>query len=254
MANPRGESLAESIRSEAQFLERLAEDRDICGLILWYLGGEANRPGLERLRAREMPMVFLDRRPPADFPADYVGIDNRYAAKQVVRHLVACGHRRIAHITNPESACTVLERYQGYRDALREAGIAFDSALVCTGAFQEPAESQYADIVARLRTLPDPPTAVFAVNDYSALCLVAAARAAGWRAPEDIEVAGFDDLERWRPGPAMLTTIRQPFEQMGMQAARLLLERMERQYSGFYTNVILDAPLIARRSDLLVRP
>jgi DNA-binding LacI/PurR family transcriptional regulator len=246
VANPRGDTLLESIQSEAQFLKRLAEDSDICGAILWYLGGEANLPGLERLRAMKMPMVFVDRRPPNRFLGDYVGVDNRYAACQVVNHLVSQGHRRIAHITNEESACTVAERLAGYQDALQDAGIPFDADLVLTGPFQEPEEIRYTAIIERLRELSEPATAIFAVNDYSALCLVASAGELGLCVPQDIEIAGFDDLERWRPGPAMITTASQPFERMGVQAAGLLLERMEATYSEAFTSVIMDAPLVVR--------
>lgn len=256
MANPRGETLSESIREEAAFLDRLAEDRDISGVILWYLGGEANRAGLERLRSIGRPMVFLDRRPPAHFGADFVGIDNRYAASQVVRHLLARGHRRIAHITNKETACTVADRLRGYLDSLLEAGIDYDPDLVLSGPFQEPEETMHSAMLAQLRGLANPPTAVFAVNDYSALCLAASAMAAGLRIPEDLEIAGFDDLERWRPGPAMLTTISQPFERMGMQAARLLLGRLDlldgQDGDESYTNVIMDAPLVERTPRRLV--
>ncbi len=246
VANPRGETMLESIQTEAQFLRRLAEDADICGVILWYLGGDTNLPGLERLRALRMPMVFVDRRPPCRFLGDYVGVDNRHGAAQVVAHLVARGHRRIAHITNEESACTVAERLGGYRDALQNAGIPFDPHLVLSGPFQEPEEYRYNAIVQGLSELADPPTAVFAVNDYSALCLVAAASTLGLRVPDDLEVAGFDDLERWRPGQAVLTTASQPFERMGMQAARLLLERMEAPCCDTYASVIMDAPLVIR--------
>lgn len=246
VANPRGGTLLESIQTEAQFLRRLAEDSDICGVILWYLGGDTNLRGLERLRAMQMPMVFVDRRPPDRCLGDYVGVDNRYASSQVVNHLIARGHRRIAHITNEESACTVAERLGGYLDSLQEANIRYDPDLVLTGPFQEPEEIRYTAIVERLRELPDPPTAVFAVNDYSALCLVASAGAIGLRVPEDLEVAGFDDLERWRPGPAILTTVSQPFERMGIQAAELLLDRMDAKNSETYTSVIMDAPLVVR--------
>jgi LacI family transcriptional regulator len=246
VANPRGSTLIESIETERQFLRRLAEDTDICGVILWYLGGETNLPWLERLRAMRMPMVFVDRRPPDRCLGDYVGVDNRHAASQVVNHLLSRGHRRIAHITNEESACTVAERLGGYRDSLQQAGIAYDPDLVLTGPFQEPEEIRYTAILERLRGLPNSPTAVFAVNDYSALCLVASAGAMGLSVPEDIEVAGFDDLERWRPGPAILTTVSQPFERMGIEAAGLLLERLDTKNSDTFTSVLMDAPLVVR--------
>src|SRR5581483_1163819 len=89
-------------RSEARFLEQITEDRDIVGVLLCYLGGDVNLPALQKVRAANIPIVFMDRRPPAGFEADYVGVENEYAAEQAVRHLIAQGHSRIAHITNAD--------------------------------------------------------------------------------------------------------------------------------------------------------
>lgn len=247
VASTRGESFSDVIQSESEFLRRVADDPEISGLILWYLGGEANRPGLEALRQANLPVVFVDRRPPTHFPADFVGIDNRDAAKRVVMHLHSRGHKRIAHITNVETACTVRDRLDGYKDALAAARLEFDPSLVFLGPFQEPENERYEAIVSQILQTPNPPTAIFAVNDYSALCVAASLQRAGVQIPHNIEIAGVDDLERWRPGNGLLTTVRQPFERIGTEAARLLVQRLEKQDdAGVFTNVIMDAPLIVR--------
>ncbi|MDW8289536.1 MAG: GntR family transcriptional regulator [Armatimonadota bacterium] len=233
------------VQSEAQFLERITRDQDVAGAILWYLGGEANLPALQRARAAGIPLVFLDRRPPEGFPADYVGVDNRHAAAQIVHHLLSRGHRYIAHITNIDNASTVHERLQGYRDALLEAGIPFRAELVLTetGVPEVGYQSVYDSLAAQLMELPGPPTAVFCVNDTLALRLVDALRARGVRVPEDLAVAGFDGLERWLPGSPFLTTANQPFERIGEWAARLLLQRMEQGDNGTYQHVLLEATI-----------
>jgi LacI family transcriptional regulator len=167
------------VHSEAQFLERVTRDRDVAGVILWYLGGEANLPALHSVRAAGIPLVFLDRRPPEGFPADYVGVDNRHAAMQLVQHLISKGHRHIAHITNVDNASTVYERLQGYRDALLEAGIPFRPELVLTDTGRPEAGFQdvHEELATRLLELPSPPTAVFCVHDVLALRLIDALRA-----------------------------------------------------------------------------
>src|SRR5207248_1783281 len=136
--------------------------------------------------------------------ADYVGVDNADAAEQIVRHLLAMGHRSIAHLTNRDRASTVADRLAGYRRALAAAGISYRPELVLEAPFLEPkpdlggrTDDQVAE---ELLGLPDRPTAVFAVNDYNALSLIAALRVRGLRVPEDMAVAGFDDVERWTPG------------------------------------------------------
>lgn len=233
------------VHGEAQFLERITRDQDIVGAILWYLGGEANLPALQSVRAAGIPLVFLDRRPPEGFPADFVGVDNRHAAAQIVHHLISRGHRHIAHITNVDNASTVHERLQGYQDALREAGIPFRPELVLTetGSPEAGYGSVYESLAAQLLALPGPPTAVFCVNDVLALRLVDALRAKGVRVPEDMAVAGFDGLERWLPGTPFLTTANQPFERIGEWAARLLLQRVEGGDRQEYQHVILEVPV-----------
>lgn len=230
------------MHSEAQFLERITRDRDVAGVLLWYLGGDANLSALRHVRDSGIPLVFLDRLPPEGFPADFVGVDNRYAAYQVVRHLVSRGHRRIAHITNIENASTVHERLLGYRDALREAGIPFRSELVLTDTFQ-PEDGVPEPLAAQLLQIPDTPTAVFCVNDVVALRLIESLRARGIRVPEDMAVAGFDGLERWLPGTPFLTTANQPFERIGEWAIRLLLRRIEHGDGAPYQHILLEAPL-----------
>ncbi len=248
VASPRGRDLQELIRCEAAFLVRLAEDADVAGAILWYLGGEQNRELLEKARQGGKALVFLDRRPPVGMKADFVGIDNRRAARQLVARLITAGHTRIAHVTNNEIACTVADRRQGYEDALQESGLTYDPALVRVAPFQKSGEDQYHQFVGELMQLPQPPTAIFAVNDYMALCLRAAADASTVPAAKQLLVAGFDDLERWRPGPATLTTVRQPFERIGVASADLLLERLRHPQSDEYTSVIMDAPVIMRNA------
>lgn len=233
------------VQSEAQFLERVTRDTDVAGVILWYLGGDANLPVLQHVRSAGIPLVFLDRRPPEGFLADYVGVDNRNAAAQLVRHLISKGHRTIAHITNVDNASTVHERLQGYKDALLEAGIPFRPELVLTdtGTAEPGYQDVYESLAAQLMNVPETPTAVFCVHDVLALRLIDALRARGVRVPEDVAVAGFDGLERWLPGAPSLTTANQPFERIGEWAARLLLQRMEEGDRGVYQHVLLEAPI-----------
>lgn len=243
-----------AIRSEAEALLRMAEDEDIAGIILWYLGDRTNLPALAAVRAAGIPLVFVDRRPPAGFEADHVGVENEFSAREVVSHLVSLGHRRIAHLTNADPASTVVERLAGYRQALAAAGLPLRPEWVLTAPFVRPGSDHYppayAEIVDRLLALPERPTAVFAVNDYHALSLSEALRERGLAVPGDMAVAGFDDVERWSPGRSFLTSARQPFEQMGAAAAKLMLARLEGEPQNNTRHILLHAPLVARESTL----
>ncbi|HZT41855.1 MAG TPA: GntR family transcriptional regulator [Chthonomonadaceae bacterium] len=243
--HPVGEDWAAIHQSEAHFLEGIAQDRDVVGVLLWYMGGPVNLPALQTVRAAGIPMIFLDRRPPEGFPADYVGVDNVHAAEQVVTHLIDQGHRRIAHITNWDEVSTVAERLTGYRRALQAANIPFQPELVMTEVQPSPDHPDDADaeLAERLLSVPDPPTAVFVVNDILALRLVSALRTRGVNVPEGMAVAGFDGIERWLPGDRFLTTADQPFERIGSRSVDLLLHQIEAKENQPYKHIELDAPL-----------
>jgi DNA-binding LacI/PurR family transcriptional regulator len=250
MACPQGTRHTEVIQSEANALIRLAEDEDIAGAILWYLGGEDNRYALERLRSARKALVFVDREPPPGFEADFVGVHNVFAAATAVRYLIGLGHRNIVHLTNSDRASTVSERMQGYQEALRESGIAFRPEYVVQGPFKSERDEEqiWAELIEYLRALPEPPTAAFAVNDYAAFRLIRALRSVGLRVPEDMAVVGFDDSERWSSLDPFMTSVSQPFEQIGSEAARLLMARLSQPQVQTYRHVLLSASLVVRGS------
>lgn len=247
---PDKRSTEDVLRSESEFLAQMVDAPEIAGVILWYLGGGANLPALQALRAAQVPIVFVDRQPPCGFEADYVGIDNARATREIVGHLIAQGHRKIAHITLDYPVSTLAERLAGYRAALTEAGLLDRSEQVLVGRYRTPEERDVicAGFAERLLGHPDPPTALFVVNDDMAMAMIAALRARGVRIPQEMAVAGFDNLQRWSPGVSFLTSVNQPFEQMGALAASLLLERLKLGAARAYRRVLLEAPLVARHS------
>jgi DNA-binding LacI/PurR family transcriptional regulator len=246
-----GDIWEEILRSEERFLKRLAYERDVEGVLLWYLGGPINLPALEGLREAGIPMVFLDRRPPDGLDADFVGVDNVRAAEALTRHLISLGHRRIAHVTNYDTrASTVAERGEGYQRALVKARMSFSEELIVRdpGSSEEDPSDLRDDFVDALLALPDPPTAFFAVNDVVAERLIKSLRARGLDVPGDAAVAGFDGNERTTEGSPFLTTMLQPFERIGAQAMELLLERIAAGPSAPFKHVILEPTLSVGRS------
>src|SRR5581483_982865 len=100
-----------------------------------------------------------------------------------------------------------------------------------------------------LLSLPEPPTAVVADNDLHAFAFIREAQKRGWRVPEDISVIGFDDIESYSPHPATLTTVHQPFYQIGQRATDLLLRRLAASGSSktrVYQHVVLATSLVIR--------
>lgn len=151
-----------------------------------------------------------------------VDTDNLGGARAVTEHLIALGHRRIAHIRGRIDLESARQREQGYRQALEAAGIPFDPALVVDGAYRASTSTPAATA---LLDLTDPPTAVFAANDLSAIEAIRVARSHGLRVPQDLSVVGFDDIPE--AVAADLTTVRQPLHEMGAAAVRILLEMLD---------------------------
>ncbi len=163
------------------------------------------------------------------FPApgvDFVVIDEINAVKQAMAHLIARGHRRIAHITGAMDTAPGRNRLRGYREALLEAGLGYDESLVRYGNFRSDG---VAELVASLFVHPageGRPTAVFAANDVMAIAALNALLRGGWRVPEDVAVVGFDDIPAAQTMYPALTTVAQDTQLLGRRLAELIMERL----------------------------
>jgi len=173
-----------------------------------------------------------------------VQLDNRAAAAAMTRYLLSLGHRRIAMIKGPARSPLTRDRLAGYRDALNEAGIAFDPSLLCGGNFSLASGLSAVD---QLLQLPAPPTAVFCENDEMAIGALQGIRQRGLRVPEDISVAGFDDISFAAYTEPPLTTIAQPAEDFGSTAVNLLIDVLEGRLRTA-PKVILPYTLVKRAS------
>lgn len=176
-----------------------------------------------RLVGSRVPTISLGV--PSDELAS-VTVENHSGARMAVRHLVTLGHVRIGLIAGrreePASAVVAPERERGYRSALEEAGIEVDDALRVAGGFSHRGG---AEALARLMSLDDPPTAVFALSDEMAIGAMHTARGLGMRVPDDLSIVGFDDNAV--ATYLGLTTVDQSVAAQGEVAARLLLDALD---------------------------
>ena len=156
-------------------------------------------------------------------------LDERAAVADMMAHVVALGHRRIAHITGHRSHGARAWRLAGYLDGLNNAGIEPDPALVIEGEFS--LDSGIAG-ARRLLDLDDPPTAIFGANDDTACGVLYEAAARGLAVPDQLSVFGFDDTPMSRQVWPSLSTIRQPSREMGRIAAHQLLDEISSRGPG----------------------
>jgi DNA-binding LacI/PurR family transcriptional regulator len=222
-------------------LERYVAGGHVDGVLLASLHNDDPLPGV--LERAGVPAVLVGR-PAGTGPASYVDADNRGGARQAVDHLARQGRRRIATITGPQDMGVGQDRLDGYRDGLRAAGLAGGDDLVEAGDFTEEGG---AAAMGRLLERPGRPVdAVFAASDLMAAGALWTLRVAGRRVPDDVAVVGFEDSAVARYTQPPLTTVRQPIEEMGRQATRLLLAKVAGEAAGMH--LILDVELVVRAS------
>jgi LacI family xylobiose transport system transcriptional regulator len=188
------------------------------GVIAVFSGPDATQR--DKLRTRDIPLVLVDPTGDPGHTVPSVGAGNWSGGLSATRHLIDLGHRRIAIITGPPQMLSSRARLDGYRAALDTAHLPVDPELIREGDFHVEGGLRHARELLRL---PDPPTAIFACNDGTAVGVYQAADEAGWRIPRDLSVLGFDDL---LPAPWMippLTTIRQPLTEMAAAAANMVV-------------------------------
>jgi LacI family transcriptional regulator len=199
---------------------------------------------LTALTRARMPVVVID---PLNLPSarvTSVGSTNFAGGLLATQHLLDLGHRRIAYLGGPAAAACNQARMQGYRGAMEAGGAPVPDEYARTGRFSY--EHGVAGGVALL-DLPEPPTAVFAGSDETALGVIEAARVRGLRIPGDLSVVGFDDTPVARLAAPPLTTVRQPLREMGAIAVRTALRLVAGERVDFH-HVELATELVVRQS------
>jgi len=228
---------------ERDFIED-ALDRGVDGIVMSWLNVELAE--IELIQRARKPLVLLsDGEEIAG--VDQVTVDDGAGAQAATQHLIARGARRIAIITGPSG--TSRERVKGYVDALAAAGIEHDPALTREGGWLRDGGR---DAMFSLMALEPRPDAVFCANDLMAIGAMDAARALGLRIPDEIALAGFDDIEAAALLTPPLTTVINPAYEIGEAAGRLILDRVvpdrEPVPEGASRRVVLPGRIVVRGS------
>lgn len=196
----------------------------------------------EALTAAGISVVLLDRDVvafPAQGPYDLVGIDNVDAGYKQTRHLLDCGCQRIIYVTRPGKLWTKTARIQGYRLALEEAGLAFDPSSVCTG---DAADTRFCK--ALLKRKPD---GIVCFHDPIAIHLIQNFQKLRVAIPLKLKIVGLDDVRYSEYLPIPITTLQQPCRSIGIQAADLMVRRLNRDTHP-PRRIFFDTKLIVRAS------
>lgn len=209
------------------------------------------------LSGADLAPLFADRVPvtvlgeielgeiPEDAPFDRLYVPGVRAARAVVNHLIDRGHTRIGMIAGEVDTPPRERRVLGYRQALAEHHLPLEEVLIRGSDFTEAGGYE---AMRELLALAPRPTAVFAANDLMALGALSACRERGIRVPDDIAIAGYDDIPAARLVSPALTTLDQHAHRTGRRAAELLFDRLSGRYAGPSRLELLDHHLVIRES------
>lgn len=215
--------------------------------LLWAVPG-IETPALERVAAAGLPVVAIfSRHVPAN--VGYINGENIAAAQALVAHLAEQGHQRIAFAGPARRSSNYEDRREGYRRGLTLAGLPYDPVLEPPLPDNRQPRPSCERLLRSWLALPEPPTAVMAVNDEWAAALLAVAQELGLQLPQQLAVTGFDDVPAASSLGGGLTTVHQPFRLIGAQATERLLALIGGA-SVESCRVELSLELVVRRSSV----
>jgi LacI family transcriptional regulator, repressor for deo operon, udp, cdd, tsx, nupC, and nupG len=228
---------------EIEYL-KIFRERRMAGIII--LGvKDATQDLIYSIASRGEPALISTWEYSPEYPISCVGFNNYEASKKMTKYLVSLGHTRIGLITGPLTAAhRVIRRHKGYQDALTEANIEYNPNYV---VHAHPTLVEGREAAIRLMRLESPPSAVFAASDALAIGVLKALRDLGLNVPDDVSVAGFDNIDIASYCFPTLTTVMVPAYEMGLKAVQQLICQAE-DPSCELKKYCLDTELIIRDS------
>ena len=230
---------------EVKGLETFLSAR-VDGIMVSIAKGTEDHSHFHNIKKRGIPIVFFDRTNDS-LKIDSVVIDDRKGAFMATQHLIEQGYKRIAHISGPQHLKNFADRIKGYKDALKENGMPVDESLICHGyvSIESGKEGAYS-----LLSLKNPPDAIFAAEDFTALGVVKALKEKNIRIPEDFGVIGFANEQFGEHITPTLSSVDQQTIQMGKSALELLMDLIDSKGDGKRKpqKIVLEPRLICRSS------
>jgi LacI family transcriptional regulator len=231
----------ESADEEAQYVNVMTQ-KQVDGLLLVPTEGTAE--SITFLNSHGVPFVLLDRRVP-DMQVDVVRSDSVQGAYDLTRHLLDLGHEKIAALGGSVKITSSVDRIEGYRQAMHEAGLDDEARRVYFTSFTieggyKAAQQAFSE--------PQRPTALFAANNFVAIGAFRALREIGLTVPEDMSLVAFDELPVSIVFDPFMTIVKQPAYDMGRRATELLFQRLNDEGPDEPQDIILPAQIHIRKS------
>lgn len=234
----------ENPEKESELIQMLV-DRQVDGLII--SSTQKNYTDINQLKKNNFPFVLIDRDIPK-IEANYVGVENKLGAKNVVDHLIKLGNRKIGHLTiSPSHLSSLKERTAGYKEALKEHGIRVDNNLIREISFDKIKE----DVRRELKELLSPPQSInslFVANNNIAVACLECFKEMKIRIPQDIALVSFDDIDAFKLCYPPVTAVVQPITKMGEEAVSILIDNIKNNENFQHKKISLPTRLEVRKS------
>jgi LacI family transcriptional regulator len=224
----------------------LCKERSVDGVVLLLTGeGKKRNEQMVELQESGIPCIAIDI-PLKGERCTFVESDNYQGTKTAINYLLDLGHKKIAFIGGDEISKTSYDRLRGYQDALMENQVGINPGLIQLGYFSPEMARE-----ATLKIMKARPstTAFFVVSDEMAIATIKALKEQNYRVPEDISVIGFDDIKESEHCDPPLSTVRQNKEEMGSQAAKMLMEIIDNEKVDLKPKT-LSCELVIRKSTM----
>ena len=216
----------------------------VAGLLVSLASATSQLDHFAAFAKRNIPVVFFNR-VPGELDVPKVSVNDYAAAVQMVTHLLEQGYTNIAHVQGPPNLLISKERLRGYKDALKQKGIAFNAKLVVP---YHTNKTLFKKRILGLFATRQKPDAVFCFNDPAALEIIMLAKELNMAIPQELGVAGFSDEPAGAYIQPSLTTVHHPLEEMGKLSAKLLLQQIAGKTATPDENTVLDAAVVVRNS------
>jgi len=205
-------------------------------------------PLFEELESWGIPFIQMSRRHRKG--GNYVVLDNILATCMLTKHILELGHRRLAFIVGSTNASTFLERKIGFEKALQDAGVKDLKDLIYP---IKPITSEVAKTIRKLMNLPEPPTAIICSSDAMALAAMDTLLSMGIKVPEEVNLAGMDNIEITSHQAIQLTTIGHQMNSMGELAVDCLIDLIEEKAEAPLQRVLMPELIIRKTTTKLMQ-
>lgn len=234
---------ATSPHDEAETVSRLVFGRRVDGIIL--LSSRVNDPLIEMLDKHNFPTVLIGR---TDGHPGILSVDNNneQAAYDATQHLIIQGHERIGFVSGPPSLTVAHDRMQGYRRALREAGLPFRSEWVVEGEFLQ--QSGYR-AMSFMMGLPERPSGLVVIDDVVGFGVLRGLTELGFKVPQDLSLVSFNNIALSELAQPPISSIDIGTYQLGYTASQMLV-RLIQEESVHQSRIIIPHRLIVRESSI----